>query len=469
MMSVYPLFMADLNHAHRGFRKLLSVEANAPVQECINIGAIPLFVNCLQRHDFSELQFEAAWALTNVASTDRTAVVVESGSIPYLCQLLMVQAPEIREQAAWCLGNVAGDRAEYRDLILNQGALMNVVANIMNPANVSLLRNCTWTLSNLCRGKPQPRLATIHGAFPALQYLLLNHIDQEAMIDATWALSYICDGDNDRIQVIVNLGVIPTLIAMLNSNQQALIVPALRTLGNIVSGEDSQTDAVVKEGVLSALGPLLSNAKRNVKKESLWMLSNIAAGTKEQLNLLMCTPLLLAQILEQLSEHIDWDIRKEACWVICNIASSGVAGHIFALVEHGIFRYLSTLLDISDVKMLTIVLEALEIILRIGQANKKDESFIILFDEAEGIDKLEALQEHENEVIYKKAVHIIEAYFNDEGENDGDNENIQPMQNQNQFSFGLNVNTAASTFGDVTKPFSFAPPPAPTAAHFTFA
>ena len=92
----------------RGFRKLLSIEKNPPVQECIDCGAVPHFVACLQRVDSMELQFEAAWAVTNIASTDRTRLVVECGAVPHLIQLLSSPNADIREQSAWCLGNVAG-------------------------------------------------------------------------------------------------------------------------------------------------------------------------------------------------------------------------------------------------------------------------------------------------------------------------------------------------------------------------
>jgi hypothetical protein len=162
----------------RGFRKLLSSEQNPPVQACIDCGVIPFFVECLRNVENPSLQFEAAWALTNIASTDRTRVIVECNAIPHLVQLLESCNPELREQCAWCLGNVAGDGPELRDLVLSYNALEPLVKNVTHPDNINLLRNCTWALSNFCRGKPVPNLNVIAPALPALaQVLLCNDND----------------------------------------------------------------------------------------------------------------------------------------------------------------------------------------------------------------------------------------------------------------------------------------------------
>lgn len=132
------------------------------------------------------------------------------------------------------------------------------------------------------------------------------------------------------------------------------------------------------------------------------MLSNIAAGSQHQVATLVGTPNLIPMILEQVNAAVDWDVRKEAAWVICNVASSGMTSHIMTLVDHGAISQLCSLLDISDVKMLTIILDALESILKVGRMINKSDTYQNLFDEAEGIDKLENLQEHESETIYKK-------------------------------------------------------------------
>lgn len=112
----------ETTRAIQGFRKMLSIQNNPPVQEVLSVGALPLFVKLLD-HEATKIQFEAAWALTNVASTEHTRTVVEHDAIPRLIQLLLSADANVREQSAWCLGNIAGDATDLRDIVLLQGAL----------------------------------------------------------------------------------------------------------------------------------------------------------------------------------------------------------------------------------------------------------------------------------------------------------------------------------------------------------
>jgi len=432
----------------RGFRRLLSAENNPPVQACIDCGAVPMFVHFLQRLDNTDLQFEAAWALTNIASTERTRVVVEQGAVPYLVQLLQSPNADIREQCAWCLGNVAGDGHELRDLVLSYNAMPYLLANIAQPANASLLKNCVWALKNFCRGKPQPQLSVLAPALPMLaQIMMTPNQEADALVDATWAFSYISDGEEERIQAVVSQGVVPVFVSMLTSTKPNMIVPALRTLGNIVSGNEAQTQAVVDAGALAAVVLLLSHQRRSIRKEACWMLSNIAAGSIKQLNILMSTPNLLAAVLSQLDTSAEWDVRKEAAWVVSNIATGGTTAHIVQLVEGGSIRPICGLLDVAEVRVLLIAMEALEAILKVGASNAAYSSFAELVDNEEGIHKLEALQEHENAEVYAKAVHLLEAYFGGEEEED-ESQNTAPVANASSFSFGLQAPASNKMVGN---------------------
>merc|ERR1719273_2411846 len=167
-----------------------------------------------------KLRFEAAWALTNVASgsSSHTQVVVEAGGVEVFVNILATEDGDIREQAVWALGNIAGDCAELRDRVLRANTLNYLLQIFISQSdNRELLRHATWTLSNFCRGKPHVDFEIVKPALGLLKQLL-EVDDDEILVDACWAISYISDDPtptNSRIQEIVDEGFVDKLIELL--------------------------------------------------------------------------------------------------------------------------------------------------------------------------------------------------------------------------------------------------------------
>lgn len=134
------------------------------------------------------------------------------------------------------------------------------VLNMNEPETSSLLANVTWTVSNLCRGKPLPPLEYIEPAIaPIASLLRRQHVSDDVLVDAVWALSYMSDGDNDRIQKVMDTGITKELVGMLQKSNTSVLTPSLRTMGNFVTGSDQQTQEVVDAGVVQYLFPLLDH------------------------------------------------------------------------------------------------------------------------------------------------------------------------------------------------------------------
>ncbi|XP_010497532.1 PREDICTED: importin subunit alpha-7-like [Camelina sativa] len=73
---------------------------NVHVEEVIQAGLVPRFVEFLTWDDFPQLQFEAAWAITNIASgtSENTEVVIDHGAVAMLVRLLSSPYDVVREQ-----------------------------------------------------------------------------------------------------------------------------------------------------------------------------------------------------------------------------------------------------------------------------------------------------------------------------------------------------------------------------------
>ena len=254
----------------------------------------------------------------------------------------------------------------------------------------------------------------VKGSLPSLCQLV-HSPDEEVLTDACWALSYLSDGPNEKIQSVIESGVCRRLVELLQHQSASVQTPALRTVGNIVTGDDLQTQIIINFSPLPCLKKLLSSPEKDIRKEACWTVSNITAGNPEQIQAVIEHGIF--PFLINLLSNAEFDIKKESAWAITNATSGeNSSKQIKYLVAQGCIRPFCDLLEVDDSEIITVTMEGLENILKVGDQDMKDSGlqdnpFATLITEADGLTKIEELQDHKNQDIHEKAVKILECYF----------------------------------------------------------
>lgn len=287
------------------FRTYLSSERLPPIQTVVDSGVVPRFVELLSKktsvyhnrdpHAVKAIRLEAAWVLTNIASgsSEQTRVVVEFGAAPLLVDMLTEDDEEIVDQSIWALGNISGDCERMRDMIIYSKATESLISIgerlLGDSAHIKILRNLTWLLSNLNRGKsPAPPKESVELSTRFL-VKLLSVEDKEVLIDGFWAASYICETGEEGARGIVSSPVFQRGVALLKAGTdvgRACSSAIIRMLANIVHHLDDQTQLLVDSGCISAMYDIFYNYPNRrrlskLRKEICYAFGNIVGKRAE--------------------------------------------------------------------------------------------------------------------------------------------------------------------------------------------
>jgi hypothetical protein len=400
--------------AAQGLRKMLSLTEGPPIQQVIDTGVITKLIEGIQRFDFSQLQYESAWAITNIASGTslHTQTIIEKGAVPLLINLLNSSNETVKDQAAWALGNIGGDAAHCRDLILQHGGLPLLISCFEAATRPSTYKNSSWAITNLCRGKPAPKYELVRQAVSTLVKVIMTTQDTELLADCCWAIAHLSDGTKEKIQSIIDSGVIPKLVELACHDFPSVQLPALRCCGNVASGSNEQTQYVIDCEVLRVATPLLRSPHPNIKKEAVWIISNISAGTITQIQ-----ALIEAEVFPRIASILiesDYEIKKEALWAVCNAVAAANPQQVFVLVQAGTLLALCSVLKTKESSLLVVALEGLRHFLEKGKVHFTTEGinpFADIVSSSGGLEKLEELQSHPNQKVYEKVYNLIVTYF----------------------------------------------------------
>jgi len=372
------------------------------------------------------------------------------------------------------LGNIAGDedvllrdRLLDADVVDHIGQLFAQIPGFTwdSHGRTEVLRTLTWLMSCLCAGTPAPKLAEVDCAFDYFAQVVTGTDDTEMLSEALWGLHHLLNGavsedDSDaRAARMLSAGFgpeelpwppkggtdsaealpHPVVVQVVNclghrgDHRSSTLDPAIKILGCLVSTSCIDfTDVVIGAGALKALRRILGNVKHSakVRENAAWILSNIAAGSAAQAQKLLDDPGTYNALQAGLQRGPSQEVRRECAWALANLVRQGAP--VLSRIDcRELLRVVSTALaTATDPALQSTLLDAAEATL--GQAALKGIAENPLVEAAEGfglLDSLEELQHAESDIIYRKAVHMLEAHFGVDGENEAP---IMPPARQQQ-------------------------------------
>ncbi|XP_053567777.1 importin subunit alpha-3 [Bombina bombina] len=362
-------------------------------------------------------------------------------AVPLFLRLLHSPHQNVCEQAVWALGNIIGDGPQCRDYVISLGVVKPLLSFINPSIPITFLRNVTWVMVNLCRHKdPPPPMETIQEILPAL-CVLIHHTDVNILVDTVWALSYLTDAGNEQIQMVIDSGIVTNLVPLLSNPEVKVQTAALRAVGNIVTGTDEQTQVVLNCDALLHFPALLTHTKEKINKEAVWFLSNITAGNQQQVQEVIDANLV--PMIIHLLDKGDFGTQKEAAWAISNLTISGRKEQVAYLIQQNVIPPFCNLLTVKDSQVIQVVLDGLSNILKM--ADDEAETIANLIEECGGLEKIEQLQSHENEDIYKLAFEIIDQFFSSD-DIDEDSNLVPEAIQSGTFAFNSSANVPTEGF-----------------------
>jgi Importin beta binding domain/Armadillo/beta-catenin-like repeat len=393
-------------------RTLLTNRKGQPTDEIMGSGALDYLIKFLCKHDCPQIQYESAWAITNMCQrTDHVNILIEKGCLKGFLYMLSSTVAEVKEQAIWALANVVASSSYHRDLVVQQtlGLLIRVV---MESSVVSIIQRGCVCLSNICISVPPPSPDVCTAILPVLAKGVLMHADMREELQFVLAsISVITEVSKKAIEQLLGLDILKLIIKFCSTLSYPYAYPAVKIIGNVIGSTDAHAQAVVKAGAVEALQYGLRSKNKLLRKEAIWAVSNLCAGTLDQVRILLNSG-MIKEILD-ISIQEDLIIQKEIAWVLGN-ALSNDSDFVPELIDIGILDTLMYYLGSRDFNIVIIALMSIEKVLEFCSYDPDYRyKCLEVLSRMQGQEAIIKLQFHKNIKIQEKAIGIMNKYFYD--------------------------------------------------------
>jgi hypothetical protein len=279
-------------------------------------------------------------------------------------------------KALWCVSNIVGE-AEMKEVsLINTDATVDRIMSLCREGDVEHMRLAAWAASNVFRRMNVAHHERLRRYVPDM-IRLLDHVDDEVIewgLIALHCANRVLDADAWHEELIY-LGLVPRVITLLQK-PLALAKHALAVAGSLCSGSDTHCQTIIDAQLLPKMLILIkrcsndeSTAATDVRKAACWTLCNISAGLPSQRQMVMKSGLvpILLEMLRNRSPN-EFKTRLEAAWAVSYLITLGDESDVQFFHQSGTLAELRSVIgrgiDQSYKSMHTSLITAIDILSR---------------------------------------------------------------------------------------------------------
>ncbi len=317
----------------------------------------------------------------------------------------------IIEQLIWHLGNIT-----YSEKIVGIFISRNIFEKVYDQlskqsVNEKIVKISLWFMANILKFRIFTDNEVVEKCVNMF-ILFLKANDEEIINDCMWGLSYASETEIKKvIECMVNQRLCEYIFNLNLLGRENLILPVIRIAGNLSSNDNQVAESIIEQGCLSFFDRFITNRSSQVRREVLWAVSNVAAGaTNTQINRIIKSNLLPK--IFSLVKDVDYEVTVEAMWTIGNLIDCSSLENLVKLIEANILEpILFIFVNCLDSKILILALNALERFFEHGK-NSRINKFVKFFIQKGGMDIIENLTCHKNEMISALVSNLLDKYLN---------------------------------------------------------
>lgn len=418
-------------------------------------------------HDIGFIRFEASWCLTNIAGTHAHAIIEPPENLEILGRAMKSAHPMLREQAIWCVGNIAasGGRHErkFRSVIINHPTVwQGIQNNIEKPGDIKILKTSIWTFGACVCSMSPPGLDKIKTSLilvlnayrVALVDPNLGKEDQSTILyEVLWSIKQAMMHDQEVVEFVGNsTDFIPQTLAVLKdarlSGNDKIVVRALSCIDLLLSdGSNAIHEAFEKDFFVESKALLNMSSSSRILKEVCSCLGCLVDT---------CTPARLVKFTKyslhgviKVANANNWGTKKEACLALFKFLQlSDHSCHIYFFSSMGGIKVLCDTVESTksfDTEVCLEAMKAIEALLSVDRDHDEALSVRERLHEHGGVRYIERLLDHPMAELNAKADSIIDEYFGSDENEEGDKICEATAERDGSYVFGLQKGLLATT------------------------